>query len=157
VVALVFGFRLQPGQVGPGARLGITLAPANLAARDAIEMQLLLLLVAVLEQRRSEQSRSHAEHGIAPAHAKDFLRNHPRFRRRQPGAAIGLGPIRRAPSLRDHALLPELPVRPFRVARRQIVVLVELARDRRRQVLLDPALHFGAERFETFGINGFCC
>jgi hypothetical protein len=67
MVAHVLALGLQAGEVGPGARLRIALAPADLAARDLGQEALLLLLGAVLQQRRPEHRDAEARQRAARA------------------------------------------------------------------------------------------
>ena len=73
VVALVLGAGAQARQVGPGTRFRVALAPPHLAAGDARDVALLLLLGAVLEQRRPEHGRTHAGDGRARSDAAHLL------------------------------------------------------------------------------------
>ncbi len=144
---------LQAGEIGAGARLRIALTPPLLAARDAGQMQLLLLLGAVLEQRWAEHARAHAQHRVAAAHADDFLLDDPRLRSRQAAAAdTARGQLGSSPALLAHAVLPELPVRPFGIAGLHGVELVDLLLHRRGQVRRDPGLDFAAKRVELGSI-----
>ncbi len=145
VVALVLGLGLQAGEVRTRARLGIALAPAHLAARDPGQVQLLLFLVAVFEQRRAEQRRAHAGHRVEGAAVGVGLQHDPRLRRRQPAAAVVLRPAGRAPALVAHALLPERPIRAVRIARHVLIVFFQLRLQRFREVRLDPGLRLLAE------------
>src|SRR4051794_35585352 len=54
IVAVALGAGLQRGEIGAGVRLGVTLAPADLARRDLWQMLFLLGLITVLEQSRPE-------------------------------------------------------------------------------------------------------
>ena len=58
-VAIVFGRHGQLGQVGPGMRLGIALAPEVLARQDAGQVIVLLFRRAVADQRRAAHADAH--------------------------------------------------------------------------------------------------
>src|SRR5262249_58562822 len=61
VVTVVHRTRLQAGEVRAGARLGISLAPPDLAANDPRQVLALLLLVAGLEQQWSDHLEPEAD------------------------------------------------------------------------------------------------
>jgi hypothetical protein len=54
MVALVLGKGLQRCEIGPGARLGIALAPADIGAANRRHVPQFLFLAAIFEQRRPE-------------------------------------------------------------------------------------------------------
>ena len=74
MVALVLALGLEPGEVGPGARLRIALAPADFAARDLRQEGVFLLLVAIFQQRRAEHRDAEAVKRVARADPRQLLR-----------------------------------------------------------------------------------
>src|SRR5579885_2099818 len=106
VVAAILGARLQRGEVGTGSRLRVTLAPSNFAARDLGQMLALLLLVAVLQQRRPEHPDAEAVERRAAAERAHLLAQNLGFLVRKTTAAILPGPFGNGPTLRRHPLQP---------------------------------------------------
>ena len=110
VVALVLALRLQRGEVGARARLGIALAPARPAGDDVRKEASLLFLAGVLQQHRPQHP--HPERGKRRARIDplEFLVEHDCFSVRQSAAAIGFRPCRRGPPLGGHAIKPHLGI-----------------------------------------------
>jgi hypothetical protein len=54
VIAVAHGARLDTGEVGPRARLGVALAPTDLATDDPRKVLALLRLVADLKEERPD-------------------------------------------------------------------------------------------------------
>ena len=106
MIALVLAFGLQAGEVGAGARLGIALAPAYLAAGDLGQIMLLLRLAAIFEQGRAEHRDAEAHQRIAGADPRHLLLQYLGLGRRQPAAAIFDRPIGHGPAARGHDLHP---------------------------------------------------
>src|ERR1700722_7836733 len=108
MIAFVLGFRAQRGEVRAGAGLGIALAPADFAARDAGQVGRLLL-------RRAEREQGGAEHGEAEAGARrpradaaHFLVEHIRVVAREPRSAVFPRPRRNREAALETTLEPEL-------------------------------------------------
>ena len=106
VIALVVGARLERRQIGAGAWLGIALAPANLAAHDLRNVLLLLFLVAVLEQCRSEHRDAEGRERQTALELRHLFAQHARFILVESAAAVGLRPFGNCPAARRHLLEP---------------------------------------------------
>ena len=109
---MIVGASLERGEVRTRAGLGITLAPANFAADDFRNVLLLLLLVAVLEQRRAEHRNAEGRERRSAFELRHLLTQHARLVLAQPAAAVLFRPFRHGPA----ALAPCVAAR--RVARR---------------------------------------
>src|SRR5262249_60920495 len=92
------GARLQAGKVRARARLRISLAPADLAANDPREMLALLLLVAGLEQERSDHLEPEADECRSQLLLRHLLGQDLRLLLRETGAAVLPRPRRRRPA-----------------------------------------------------------
>src|SRR5208282_3606402 len=108
MIALQFGARLQRGEIGAGAGLRISLAPADFTARDFRQMLFLLRLVAVLQQRRTEHPDAEAVERRAASERGHFLAQDFRLVARKPAAAVLARPFGHRPALGRHALHPLL-------------------------------------------------
>jgi hypothetical protein len=83
------------------------LAPAQLAPDDRRQVPLLLHLVAVFQERRAEHDHAHAADRVGRADRRHLLGQHLGLGATEPGAAIGLGPGRRAVAGGRHPFLPQ--------------------------------------------------
>ena len=105
VVAVAHRARLQRGEVGARARLGIALAPIVLAGENPRQIEILLL-------RRAEADDDGADHldahdvDVGHAGAGAFGLEDPALRRRPVRAAMFHRPARRAPALLVQRALP---------------------------------------------------
>ena len=106
LIALVFRAGLQRRQVGTRTGLGIALAPSNLASSNLRQMLALLLLGAVLQQRRSEHRDAEAVQRRAAAERAHFLAQNFGLVAREAAAAVLTRPLRHRPTLFRHALEP---------------------------------------------------
>ena len=106
VVVVHFGPRGQRRQVGAGVRLRVALAPADLAARDLRQVLALLLLAAVLQQRRAEHPDAEALQRRAALERGHLLAQDRRLRVREAAAAVVARPGRHRPAALAHALHP---------------------------------------------------
>ncbi len=149
VVATIFRPRLDRGQVGAGAGLGIALTPADLAAHDGRQEALLLFLGAKGQQRRAQHPDAEAGQGHLGLDAAHLGGQHLGLFAGQAAAAIGAGPFRRGPAAGGHALHPQLVRRGLEdgLAAAPDVVLIAVARPAHlgRTVGLQPGARFGAE------------
>ena len=102
--------RLQAGEVGAGAGLGVALAPADLAADDRRDVRALELLGAELQQRRADHRQAEADQRRAQAQGGHLLREDARLLLAQPAAAVLRRPGRRGPAARRHDVEPALHV-----------------------------------------------
>ena len=153
VVALGLGLGLERGQVGAGVGLAEELAPDHLAAGDAGEVALLLLLGAVHHDRRPRQVHPgvhHRERGLMLGELlveDHLLDDAPAL------AAVFDGPRRRQPALR-----PQLP---GELALELVAASLglRLLAPVRRQLLADELDHLAAKRFVFLGpakVHGVC-
>ena len=153
MIARVLGAGREAGEVGPGVRFGIALAPADLAAGDLGQMVQLLLFAAVFQQRRPEHRNAEAVQRVARPDRAHFFAQHLGFRRRQPATAIFLRPIGDGPAAFAHHL------QPLRLRRVGIGIIVAptpadvlIATDRLahvwRAVRLQPRAGVGSELIE---------
>ncbi|MNJ21628.1 hypothetical protein D3C77_159840 [compost metagenome] len=152
VVAAILGAGLDRGEVGPGARLGIALAPADLAAHDGRQETLLLLLRAEGQQRRTQHPDAEAGQRQLRLEAAHLGGQHLGLLAGKPAAAVCARPFRRGPAARGHAVQPQL-VRgglEHGVAAAPDVILVAVARTAHlgRAVRLQPGARLGAERLQ---------
>ena len=87
----------EVAEVGAGVGLGVALAPGVLAGEDARQVVLLLLVGAPLQQRVAEHLDAEHVVGAAGRHAGlgELLGDDHLLERRQPGAAVLVGPARR--------------------------------------------------------------
>ncbi len=152
VVTLVFRPRLDRRQIGPRARLGIALAPANLPAHDLGQEALLLFLGPEGQQGRAQHpdpETGQRRLGVDSAHLGV---QHLRLFAAQPAAAVFGRPFRRGPAALAHPVQPDL-VRRRRedgVAPAPDPVLVTLHRPAalRRTVGFQPGAGLRAERIK---------
>ena len=108
VVAVADGARLQAGEVGAGAGLAEALAPALLAAQDAGQVALLLLVGAVEQDGGAGPAQANAAEArrarLGQLLVEDELLHHG-----EAAAAILRGPVRRDPGAGAHGVAPALP------------------------------------------------
>ena len=149
VVAAVVGARGERGEVRTGVRLGVPLAPADLAARDLRQVLALLRLVAELQQRRAEHPDAEAVERRAAAERTLFLCEHLALLGREATTAVFARPGRHGPAAFGHAFEPgalrvgrECPVAP---APAHVVFAGHRPAHLGRAVRLQPGTHFGAE------------
>src|SRR6185312_11260163 len=105
VVALVLAAGLQRGEVRPRARLGVALAPADLAVDDLRDVLGLLLFAGELQQHRPQHPQP--ERGERAAVAGQLLLEDARLVGREAAAAVLLRPGRRGPAARGDAAHPD--------------------------------------------------
>ena len=152
VVAVALGAGLQRGEVRSGVRLGITLAPADQAGSDFRQMLLLLRLVAVFQQRRSEHPDAKTRQWRPRAHRRHLLAQHLVLGAIEPPAAIFLRPVRHGPALVAHPLEPDALRlgREFGITAAPIGVVLRGHRTPhlRRTIGLQPGAGFTAECFQ---------
>ena len=146
VVAVARRARLNRGQVRPGSRLGVALAPLGFATHHGRQMLLLLLLGTVHEDRRPDVGHALDRR----AHLREYLTQDELLDRRHLAAAVLLRPGGGDPPLVEDRLPPRLHLRDPRLTERAAVhaaegLRVELVlREIGRQVLLDERAHLGA-------------
>src|SRR5690606_8404642 len=107
VVAGILRARAERGEVGARVGLGVTLAPADLAADDLRQVLALLLLGAVFQQRGPEHPDTEGIQRAAAAEGAHLGGEDARFRRGQPAAAVLARPGGGRPATLGHALEPE--------------------------------------------------
>ena len=144
VIAIAHGAGLQRGQVGTGARLGVTLTPPVGAVEDARQVGGFLFFGAELDDYRSNhvdaerhQTRCAGSGGLF---VKDVL-----FDRAPGGATVLYRPARRVPAALGQDFLPALVVSLV-----QVFAQFDLLGDVGRQLLLQEFTHFITEG-ELFG------
>ncbi len=134
LVAVEHRRRLQAGQVGAGVGLAEALAPAHLAAQDLGQELPLLLLGPPLQQRRPDERVAEEVGPHRRLGPGELLGDHDALHRRQPLAAVLLGPGGADPTaaveLRRPLLVERRPL-----LGRHLEALVEPAGG---QVLLEP-------------------
>src|SRR5262249_30868023 len=106
MIALVHALRAQACEIGSSARLGVALAPPDLASHDARDVPFLLLFIAVFEERGPEHHHAHAADRTEGAEAVHLLLKDARLLLREAAAAIQHGPGGRSPPFVGHRLLP---------------------------------------------------
>src|SRR3954470_13026880 len=106
MIALVLALGLERGEVGARPRLGITLAPPNIAARDLRQKALLLFLITVFEQGRPEHRDPEAVQGIARIDPSHLLTEDLGLGRREATPTIFTRPVRHGPAARSHDVHP---------------------------------------------------
>ena len=149
VIAHVDAAHLQGGQVGPGARLGIADAPANLAAADGRDVLLLLLFGAVIHDGRTDHGHAHAGHQrVEGADGGHFLLQDPGLGLGETAAAILGRPGGGAPTLGAHGGLPLAHIAGGGGAVHQGQGQTLLAAQALREVGFQPVAGFLAEGFQ---------
>src|SRR5262249_8480820 len=105
MIALAFGPRLQRGEVGASAGLGIALAPKIRPLKNARQVIIFLLLIAEGHQNRPQHHRPEGRdrQGLRPG---ALLLKNVSLSRGPAGSAVFLRPARGAPSLLEEELLP---------------------------------------------------
>jgi hypothetical protein len=152
IVAAIFGAGLERGEIGPGIRLGIALAPADLTAADRWQVLALLLLAAELEQCRAEHGNAEGVEGAAGTDARHFFSQHTHLVRIETAAAVLPRPVRHGPPPLRHALAPDHLVRVLDLGLAPPHVDVFETRDRCTHgfgtVVFEPAAGFLPENIE---------
>ena len=105
LVAVADRARLQRGEVGAGARLGVALRPSDLAPEGGGQEARLLLLGAVRDQRRAEH-RDALPADVGRAGGGHLLLEDELLDGGHAGAAVFGRPVRRHPAALVHGLLP---------------------------------------------------
>src|SRR5690606_30835647 len=109
VIAIAHRAGLQRGQVGTGARLGVTLTPPVLPGQDARQVFLLLLFGTELDDHRSDHGDAEGD-GARRAGGGALFVEDVLFHRAPVGTAVFYRPARRIPALAGQDLLPALVV-----------------------------------------------
>ncbi len=152
VVALIHGAGLDGGEVGPGARFGIALTPADLAAHDGRQEALFLFLGAEGQQGRPQHPDAETVERRMGLDAAQLGGQHLGLFAAQPAAAVFARPFWRGPAAFGHALQPDL-VRRGRIdgvapAPDHIRLKRRRAATFRRAVRLQPGARLRAERLQ---------
>jgi hypothetical protein len=141
-VAVEHRARPKAGEVRPGIRLAVALAPADLATRDPRQVLALLLLVPVLEEHGAQHPQPHALEGSPAPEAGHLFAQDRRLIVAQAAAAVLARPRGRGPSTLGHAFEPCARIR---IGRRGLLAspdpVVAVGRRRahgRRAALLEP-------------------
>src|SRR6267142_1522211 len=132
VIALIFGARLEAGQVRSGVRLRVELAPDLLGGQHLLQIPLLLRLGAVHDDRRADEPDAEPVDGGRRAHPGHLVLDDRLLHRRGAPAPVLLGP--------QHPDVPGLVESP--VPR---LALVERLQVLFGDVALEPAARRGAE------------
>src|SRR5262249_54486755 len=105
VLAVAHRARLEAGEIGARARLGIALAEGDVARHDPGQVLGLLLRCAELHDHRPHHAQAHAE-AAGRAAPRAFAREDVALGGAPAGAAIFLGPGRRRPAALGQHLVP---------------------------------------------------
>src|SRR5690606_7795094 len=137
VVAVDLGAALQAGEVGAGVRFGVELAPKFLAREDILQIALLLLLGAVVDQRRADDADAESVDAGRGVDARHLLGHNGLLHGSRVAAAVLLRPAHT-----DEAGVVELAV--------PLAALLDRADALAWHVRLQPAANLLAEGF-VFG------
>ena len=154
VVAVTDRPRLQAREIGAGARLGVTLAPADLAPHDGREMHALQLFAALVEQEWADHREAEPGEGWTEPELRHLLGEHARFRGREPAAAVLARPSGRRPAALGHDVEPAphvVRVAGLPAAPAEVVGRAEWRVDGGRRVGDEPAPGLFTEGVEGHG------
>src|SRR5439155_7118191 len=143
-IAAELGAGPHGGQVGAGVRLREALAPHLLAGQDLREKALLLLLRAVVDERRADERRPHADvdHARRPD-ARVLLGEEQLLERRRAAAAVLARPVQARPAALVQAALP--PAREADLLGRVLRPAEAGRAPARRQIGDQPGVYFASE------------
>ena len=96
------GLGLEAREVGARARLGVALAPADLAADDRRQVLLPELLAALLQEERPDHRETEADERRTEVELRHLLREDLGLLLREPAAAVLPRPRRRRPAALGH-------------------------------------------------------
>src|SRR5690606_9544585 len=139
VITVTYRTGLQRGQVGTGARLGITLTPPVLTGQDARQILALLLFGTELDDHRSDHVDAEGD-GARCTGSSTFLVEDVLLNRARVAAVMFNRPTRCIPARAGQDLLPALVV-----FFGQVLAVLQLAGDGSRQFLLKEITHLITE------------
>ena len=151
VIALVLGLASQRREIRAGVRLGVAEGPEDLAPADRGNVLALLLLGAVLEDRRPDHRDAHArlhDERVEGPRRRHLLLQDLGLELGEAAAPVLRGPGRRRPALLAEALAPGVEVRVLAVEELAADQLGAAAGEALRKVFVKPIASLAAEGLE---------
>ena len=157
VVAVDHRRCLQRREIGPGVGLGVSLAPADLPARDLREVLALERLAAELQERRADHGEAEADERRRQVEPRDLGLEHLGLVAREPAAAVLARPPRRRPPARGRELEPAarlgVPERDPPAAPDVRLGVAALAAQDGGYLAFEDAPHLGTKAIEVLAIE----